>query len=78
MSEHRHGARVLVARFDDEHADERMLGRTGVVVGRIVDDHGATAKDPLLVVAFERDPRGRFGHHRDAFWQGELEGVPHV
>lgn len=57
--------RVRVVRADDEFADRGRRGKAGVVKARIVNDHGATPKDPLLVVLFDDGIR-------DAFWETEL------
>lgn len=58
--------RVRWGELDDEHGDAARCGHAGVVVGRIVNDHGASARDPLLVVRFADG-------ERDAFWETELE-----
>lgn len=63
------GDRVRVVRLDDTTADGSRRRTTGVVVGRIVNDHGATPKDPLLRVRFDADGVV------DAFWETELEVV---
>ena len=67
----KHNERARVVRLDDEFADRRWLGRVVTVIGRTVDDHGATPKDPLLTVEYRRGAV----RQRDAFWATELEPI---
>jgi len=60
---------VRVARLNDEHGDRARRGERGMVTGRIVNDHGASPRDPLLIVRFDDG-------ETDAFWETELEAAP--
>lgn len=57
--------RVKIVRSDDETRPRGWMRKSGMVIGRIVNDHGATPKDPLLVVR-------RDDGEEDAFWETEL------
>ncbi len=56
---------VRVVGISDFAGDGERMGQRGVVVHRVVNDHGACAKDPLLLV--------RFADGQDTFWTEELE-----
>jgi len=65
------GDRARVERADDEFMPRGWYDRIVTVIGRVVDDHGATPKDPLLVCEYKRG----WYKARDAFWATELEPV---
>lgn len=56
---------VRVTGICDFAGDGERVGHCGMVMRRIVDDCGASPKDPLLLVRFEDG--------QDAFWTEELE-----
>lgn len=64
----RGGAKVRVTRMVDESADRKFLRKVGHIRSVVIDDHGASKSDPMLVVAFR-------GIGTDAFWLEEIELV---
>jgi hypothetical protein len=63
------GSRVRVCSISDEIGDPTHIGHHGTVEGRVVRDHGASPRDPLLLVRL--DHSGEL----DAFWPEEVRPI---